>query len=171
MSLDWRIKDEAFPQKLIWRTNEVTKEEDVQPELHCLIFGTMTLQHSLQGEMTDDVLKEISRRLTLLNAIGAMPTYYCSTDEGKKRHKKIEISIETIIRYWGLYTNVSHLSASKWNAYFMRVSKVNEYEFKYDKEEALKAIKEYPELTEGERVLLQWKAENEAELTTPPPTE
>ena len=176
MSLNWKMPD-SFNKKLIWRTlkgeplnlDDKEQEVNVQPELECLIFATMGIQHNLQGEMTDEVLIEISRRIDLLKGIGAMPSYYVSNDE-PKQFKKIYPCVESVIRYWGLHTNVSHLTATKWNKYLIRVSQADKYSFKYEKEEALKAIQEYPELTEGDRILQQWKAEAKAELTTPPPT-
>jgi len=172
MSLNWKMPD-SFNKKLIWRTlkgeplnlDDKEQEVNVQPELECLIFGTMTIQHDLNGEMNDDALKEISRRIELLNGVNALPTYSI-WDKGNQQ-QKIKISLETIIRYWGLWTNVTHLSRAKWDKFLLRITKPNDYEFTFEKEQALKTIKEYPDLTEGERILGEWDAK--AKLTTPPP--
>jgi len=174
MSLDWKMTPKDFPKQLIWRPvkNEPLNLEDteqdcrVQPELECLIFSTMGIQHDLTGEMTDDKLKEICRRIDLLKGIGALPSYYASNDN-PKRFQKIYPSIESVIRYWGLWTNVTHLSKSKWTTYLTKVSEVRDYSFESMKKDAETAIKEHPLLTEGERLLLQWKAEPPTDLTTP----
>lgn len=178
MSLDWKMTPKDFPKELIWRPvkseplnlADENQEVRVQPELECLIFSTMGIQYNLTGEMTDEALKEICRRIDLLKGIGALPSYYASNDN-PKRFQKIYPSIESVIRYWGLHTNVSHLSKSKWNTYLSKVSDIRDYRFESMKKDALTAIKEYPLLTEGDRLLQQWKAETPTDLTTPQPTE
>ena len=139
-----------------------------QVELECLIFSTMTIQFNLTGEMTDAKLMEIHRRLELLNGQEMLMSW--TVWDGEKRQKQ-SVNLETVIRYWGLDTNVSHLTDKKWNAYFWRVTKPREYDFKYVLDQAKEFAKDTTQ-TQGDRMLALLKAKNAVEateLTTPPP--
>ena len=166
MSLDWKLPKD-FNLNLVWK--DETKDE-VKAELYCLIFGTMTICHDLTGEMTDDKLKEISRRIKLLNQTGCLMSYSVSHNND---YEKVSLSLESVIRYWGLWTNVSHKKPKEWDKMFIKMNSIDEYVFKSEKEKALEVIKDYPDLIEGERILKLWKEkemvkikEKSDELTT-----
>jgi hypothetical protein len=71
------------------------------------------LQHDLTGEMTDDKLIECARRIALIDLFHTSPTIW----EGKTPYR---IQLNDVITYWGLSTNVSHLTRTKWDAYYHR---------------------------------------------------
>lgn len=172
MSLNWEMPKKFFEEKkhLMYTEEDEQGNCRVQVELECLIFSTMLIQHNLTGEMTDDKLKEIHRRLILLDGIGSLMSWTVWDDD---LTSKQSVCLETVIRYWGLSTNVSHLPESKWNKYFHRISVPRhsewDYELKKAKENASDTTK-----TQAQRMLDSLKAKNakaKADLTPPLPTE
>ena len=144
---------------LMWRDND-DDTSDVQPELQCLIFGQMLIQHDTDGEMTDEKLVEIHRRLTLLTGTESLPTWSIWDDEVPELKDKIfrrPPNIETVIRYWGLSTNVSHKNAKEWDKYFIKVTQSRKSEVMYEVEEAKKKIASSPDKTQPERILQEMK--------------
>jgi len=174
MSLNWKMPDD-FNKKLIWNDEN---DGELHTELHCLIFTSMHLLHNLTGEMTDDKLMEIDRRLRLLDGLDCILKWYCNEGEERVSGK---VNLETVIRYWGLDTNCGHYSASKWNTRLMKISKSSQWDIKYAKEGALKRIAENPDLTQPyiqqKELLSLIKARKELDakiandLATTPPTE
>jgi len=170
MSLNWEMPKEFHKnhKNLMYCDIKEDGSCKTQVELECLIFSTMTIQHNLTGEMTDEKLMEIHRRLELLRGQEMLMSW--TVWDGKKRDKQ-STNLESVIRYWGLDTNVSHLNNRKWDAYFIRITKVREYDFKYVLDQAKEFAKDTT-ITQADRMLALLKARNaveEAELTTPPP--
>lgn len=174
MSLNWKLP-EGFNKKLIWNDDN---NGEMHTELHCLIFTCMHLLHNLTGEMTDEKLMEIDRRLRLLDGLDCVLKWHISDGDNRDYGK---VDLETVIRYWGLDTNCGHYSASKWNARLIKISKSSQWDIKYAKEDALKRIAENPDLTQPmrqyQRLLDLSKAQKELQtakaenLATTPPTE
>jgi hypothetical protein len=159
---------------LMWRKiNE--NENNVQCELQCLIFSTMCIQHDMDGEMTDEKLTEINRRLTLLKAFDALMTWTVSDDEYGV-FERYSTNLESVVRYWGLETNVSHKSKTEWDKYFKKIMENSKRENDWQIAEA-KRLGSLMDMTQPERQLKSLvdavkakKAKAEAaELTTPPP--
>jgi hypothetical protein len=144
MSLNWKMPED-FNKKLIWND---ANDGEIHTELHCLIFTCMHLLHNIDGEMTDDKLCEIDRRLRLLVGLDCVMKWSVG-DEGDYRMHTV--NLETVIRYWGLSTNCGHYSASKWNTRLMKISKSSQWDIKYAKEQALKNIAAFPDLTQPYR--------------------
>lgn len=144
---------------LMWRDND-DDTSDVQPELQCLIFGQMLIQHDTDGEMTDEKLVEIHRRLTLLTGTESLPTWSIWDDEVPELKNKIfrrPPNIETVIRYWGLQTNVSHKKPKEWDKYFIKITQSRKSDVMYEVEEAKKKIASCPDKTQPERILQEMK--------------
>ena len=171
MSLNWKMPDEFHKNKkhLMYKNIKDDDSADVQVEFECLIFSTMHIQHNLTGEMTEEVLIEIERRLNLLKGIGCLMSY--SLFDGTN-HRTIHTNLESVIRYWGLDTNVSHLSRTAWNKRFIKMSEIRPYEFKYTVQEAKDNIAKF-DVTQADRIMaemMEAKAKAEtAELDTPLP--
>lgn len=145
--------------RLMWRDND-DDTSDVQPELQCLIFGQMLIQHDMDGEMTDEKLIEIHRRLTLLAGTESLPTWSIWDDEVPELKNKIfrrPPNIETVIRYWGLQTNVSHKKPKEWDKYFIKITQSRKSDVMYEVEEAKKKIASSPDKTQPERILQEMK--------------
>jgi len=83
------------------------------PRAQTLVFYTMLLQHNMDGEMTDKALREIDRRINLIDLHHTHSAYW----EGDNGYR---IQLADIVTYWGLETNASHLSPAKWDAYYKR---------------------------------------------------
>ena len=169
MSLNWQMPKEFHEKHKNLMYTDIQEDGSckVQVELECLIFSTMTIQHNLTGEMTDEKLLEIQRRLELLKGQEMLMSW--TVWDGNVRESQ-SVNLETVIRYWGLDTNVSHLNEKKWNAYFLRVSKPREYDFKYVLGDAKEKAKDTT-ITQADRMLALLKAKNAVEateLTTPP---
>lgn len=138
MSLDWQMPEEFFKnyKHLMWKDNEDGTSK-VQPELEALIWSTMLIQHDIHGLMTDEKLFEINRRIELLDSNESMPRWSVYHDSLTAPIRKCP-NLETVIRYWGLETNVPHKTASQWDKYFLKISKKDTYYFKSQLEEAKK---------------------------------
>jgi len=83
------------------------------PRAEVFIYYQMLLQHDLTGEMTDDKLIEIARRIALIDLFHVSPQLH----EGDDAYR---VQLADVIAYWGLSTNVSHLTRTKWDAYYQR---------------------------------------------------
>jgi hypothetical protein len=83
------------------------------PRAEVFIYYQMLLQHDLTGEMTTDKLIEIARRIALIDLFHISPQLW----EGDVAYR---VQLADVIAYWGLSTNVSHLTRSKWDAYYQR---------------------------------------------------
>lgn len=83
------------------------------PRAESFVYYQMILQHDLTGEMTNDKLIEIARRIALIDLFQTSPHIY----EGDERYR---LQLADVIAYWGLTTNVSHLTRTKWDAYYHR---------------------------------------------------
>jgi len=154
---------------LMYTPDDEKGECNVQVEFQCLIFSTMLIQHNLTGEMTEDKLKEIHRRLMLLDGIGSLMSWTVWDDDITSKQS---VCLETVIRYWGLSTNVSHLSASQWDKYFKRISVPRDSEWAYELKKAKENASDTTR-TQAQRMLDSLKAKNaekKADLT-PPPTD
>lgn len=81
------------------------------PRAEAFIYYQMLLQHDLTGEMTNEKLIEIARRMALIDLFSTSPHIH----EGDDSYR---IQLADVIAYWGLTTNVSHLTRTKWDAYF-----------------------------------------------------
>lgn len=81
------------------------------PRGECLVWFTMILKHRLDGEMTDDKLIEIARRIALIDLFHKSPHYWIG-DNGYR------IQMRDIVDYWGLWTNSGHETKRKWDAYY-----------------------------------------------------
>jgi len=113
MSLDFEFVP-TIDRKLI----EYTKSDGSlhwTPRAQSFVFFQMQLQHSLEGEMTGKKLEEINRRISLINLLDRRPYYY-DIDGNAYQHQ-----INDVVTYWGLSTNVSHLTKTKWNKWYLRV--------------------------------------------------
>ncbi len=170
MSLNWQMPKDFFETKkhLMYTPDDENGNCKVQVDLECLIFSTMTIQHNLTGDMTDKKLFEIQRRLELLKGQEMLMSWSVWSGDEKVSQS---VDLETVIRYWGLDTNVIHLNERKWNSYFLRVTKPREYDFKYVLDDAKDKAKD-TSITQSSRTLALLKAKVEkakAELTTPPP--
>lgn len=165
MSLDWNMPKEFFETKkhLMYNKKDEQGNARLQIELECLIFTTMHLQHNLTGEMTDEALMEIERRLNLLQGIGCLMAWYYGRED---LSDKTYVNLETVIRYWGLNTNVSHLKKVEWNKRFLKMSEPRPYDFKYVLEEA-KAKVAVADMTQPERQFEEYKKEQSAKATEP----
>ncbi len=153
---------------LMYRDND-DDTSDVQPELQCLIFGQMLIQHDTDGEMTDDKLVEIHRRLTLLAGTDSLPTWSIWDDEipELKGIYRRPPNIETVIRYWGLQTNVSHKKPKEWDKYFLKVTQSRKSDVMYEVEEAKKKIASSPDKTQPERILQEYRDKYKKDTETP----
>jgi hypothetical protein len=83
------------------------------PRAEVFIYYQMLLQHDLTGEMTDDKLIEIARRIALIDLFHVSPQLH----EGDESYR---VQLADVIAYWGLSTNCSHLTRTKWDAYYNR---------------------------------------------------
>jgi hypothetical protein len=115
MSLNFEFA-EGIDKSLIEYTNK-DGELHWLPRAQSFVYYQMGLQHDLTGEMTDDKLIEIARRIHLLDLYHQGAHYW--EREGDKtvgyRHQ-----LHDVITYWGLTTNVAHLSRTKWDAYYQK---------------------------------------------------
>lgn len=93
------------------RDGDETPQTYWHPRAECLVYFTMLLKHRLDGDMTDKALAEIDRRIRLIDLHHTRPQYW----EGKNGYR---IQLADIVTYWGLDTNVEHLSAAQWNSYY-----------------------------------------------------
>lgn len=168
MSLNWEMPEEFYNnhKNLMYTEEDKNGNCKVQVELECLIFSTMMIQHDMDGEMTDEKLKEIQRRITLLDGIGSLMSWTVWDGNAKRQQS---VNLESVIRYWGLQTNVSHLSEKKWNAFFHRISVPRYSEWEYVLNEAKKNAQDKTQ-TQPDRVLKLLKEQN-AKLDNPPPVE
>jgi hypothetical protein len=111
MSLNFK-----FPDNIDKSLIEYTKEDGSlhwHPRAQSLVFYMMMLQHDMDGEMTDSKLREIDRRIRLIDLHHQHPAYW----EGMQSYR---IQLSDIVTYWGLTVNVCHLSAGRWNTYYNR---------------------------------------------------
>jgi hypothetical protein len=83
------------------------------PRGESLVWFTMLLKHNLTGEMTDEKLIEIARRIALIDLYHTSPMYW----EGDKGYR---IQMADIVAYWGLWTNSGHETKRTWDAYYNR---------------------------------------------------
>lgn len=84
------------------------------PRAQSFVFYQMMLQHDIDGKQDDKKFVEISRRIDLINhCLSRHAHWYTQTEE--YQHQMADV-----ITYWGLTTNVTHLSKQKWNAWFDR---------------------------------------------------
>jgi hypothetical protein len=109
MSLDFQ-----FPETIDRSLIEYQRDDQTfwHPRAESLVWYMMILQHDTDGEMTDDKLLEIARRIALIDLIHGDNAHYWVDKVGYR------IQLHDIITYWGLTTNVSHLTRSKWDAYW-----------------------------------------------------
>lgn len=116
MSLNFKFPD-SIDRSLIEYSTKRDGDEKPQlywhPRAEVFIWYQMLLQHDLTGEMTDDKLIEIARRIALIDLFHTSPSIW----EGKTAYR---IQLNDVITYWGLSTNVSHLTRTKWDAYYQR---------------------------------------------------
>lgn len=116
MSLDFKFP-ESIDRSLIEYSTKRDGDEKPQlywhPRAETFIWYQMLLQHDLTGEMTDDKLIECARRIALIDLFHTSPTIW----EGKTPYR---IQLNDVITYWGLSTNVSHLTRTKWDTYYQR---------------------------------------------------
>jgi len=169
MSLDWKMPKEFYETKkhLMYTKEDANGNSKMQVELECLIFTMLHLQHDIDGEMTDEALMEIERRLNLLQGIGCLMAWYYGREDLRD---KTYVNIETVIRYWGLWTNVSHLKKTEWNKRFLRMSEPRPYDFKYVLQEAKNKIASC-DMTQPERQWAEYEKQQTAKSTavdTPP---
>lgn len=110
MSLNFKFPD-GIDKSLI----EIQREDGLHwhPRASSLVYYTMLLQHDMTGEMTDAKLKEIDRRIRLID----LHHDHCAYWEGTQGYR---IQLADIVTYWGLTVNVCHLSAGRWNTYYNR---------------------------------------------------
>ena len=111
MSLNFK-----FPDNIDKSLIEFTKEDGSlhwHPRAQSLVFYMMMLQHDMDGDMTDSKLREIDRRIRLIDLHHQHPAYW----EGDNGYR---IQLADIVTYWGLTVNVCHLSAGRWNTYYNR---------------------------------------------------
>lgn len=95
---------------------EYTKDDGKlywHPRAESFVYYQMVLQHDLTGQMTDDKLIECARRIALIDLFHTSPHIY----EGEVAYR---LQLADVITYWGLTTNVSHLTRTKWDAYYNR---------------------------------------------------
>lgn len=116
MSLDFQFP-ESIDRSLIEYTTKRAGDDKPQlywhPRAEAFIYYQMVLQHDLTGEMTDDKLIECARRIALIDLFHTSPHLH----EGDDVYR---LQLADVITYWGLSTNVSHLTRTKWDAYFQR---------------------------------------------------
>ena len=84
------------------------------PRAQSFVFYQMLLQHDIDGEMTDKKMCEINRRIEIINASISKHSHWYSATEG------FQHQLNDVVVYWGLTTNVSHMSMVKWNAWFAK---------------------------------------------------
>jgi hypothetical protein len=89
------------------------------PRAEVFIYYQMLLQHDLTGEMTTDKLIEIARRIALIDLFHTSPQLW-EGDVSSRVQLAYRVQLADVIAYWGLSTNVSHLTRSKWDAYYQR---------------------------------------------------
>ena len=108
MSLDFQ-----FPESIDRSLIEYKRGDETywHPRAESLVWFMMILQHDTDGEMTDDKLLEIARRIALIDIFHSSAHYW----EGDVGYR---IQLHDIITYWGLTTNVTHLTRTKWDAYY-----------------------------------------------------
>lgn len=115
MSLNFEFA-EGIDKSLIEYTND-KGELHWLPRAQSFVYYQMGLQHNLTGEMTDEKLIEIARRIQLLD-LYHQGAHYWENKDGKTvgyRHQ-----LNDVITYWGLTCNVTHLSRAKWDAYYQK---------------------------------------------------
>jgi hypothetical protein len=111
MSLNFK-----FPDNIDKSLIEYTRDDGSihwHPRAQSLIFYMMMLQHNMDGPMTESKLREIDRRINLIDLHHQHPAYW-EDDNGYR------IQLADIVTYWGLTTNVCHLPAGRWNTYYNR---------------------------------------------------
>jgi hypothetical protein len=79
------------------------------------VYYQMALQHDICGEMTDDKLIEIARRIAQIDMMCEYPHYWERDGDIQKGYRH---SLADVVTYWGLTTNVSHKTRTQWDAYF-----------------------------------------------------
>lgn len=105
-----------FPEGIDKSLIEYTRDDGKlywHPRAETFIYYQMLLQHDLTGPMTDDKLIECARRIALIDLFHVSPQIY----EGDVAYR---IQLADVIAYWGLSTNCSHLTRTKWDAYYNR---------------------------------------------------
>ena len=105
-----------FPEGIDKSLIEYTKEDGSlhwHPRAQSLVFYMMMLQHDMDGDMTDKKLREIDRRIRLIDLHHDHSAYW----EGTVGYR---IQLADIVTYWGLTVNVCHLPAGKWDSYYKR---------------------------------------------------
>ncbi len=110
MSLNFKFPD-SIDRSLI----EYKRDDGLywHPRAEVFVWYQMLLQHNLTGEMTDDKLIEIARRIALIDLFHTSPQIH----EGDTAYR---IQLNDVITYWGLTTNVTHLTRTRWDAYYHR---------------------------------------------------
>jgi hypothetical protein len=103
--------DKALIEYQTKRDGDETPQTYWHPRAESLVWFTMLLKHRLDGDMTNKALAEIDRRIRLIDLHHNQPAYW----EGKNGYR---IQLADIVTYWGLDTNVEHLSAAQWNSYY-----------------------------------------------------
>lgn len=117
MSLNFKFPDSIDRSLIEYSTK---RDGDDKPQLYwhpraeVFIWYQMLLQHDLTGEMTDEKLIECARRIALIDLHHTSPSIW----EGDTAYR---IQLNDVVTYWGLTTNVTHLSRTKWDAYYHRV--------------------------------------------------
>lgn len=116
MSLNFKFPDSIDRSLIEYTTQRAGDDKPTlywHPRAEVFIWYQMLLQHDLTGEMTDDKLIECARRIALIDLFHTSPQLH----EGDKSYR---VQLADVITYWGLSTNVSHLTRTKWDAYYQR---------------------------------------------------
>lgn len=87
------------------------------PRAQSFVWYQMALQHDIDGEMDNAKLIEIARRIAQLDMM--CPDAHYWERDGDKVHG-YRHSLADVVTYWGFTCNVTHLTPSKWDAYFKR---------------------------------------------------
>lgn len=111
MSLNFK-----FPESIDRSLIEYKRDDGMywHPRAEVFVWYQMLLQHDLTGEMTDDKLIEIARRIALIDLHHTSPQLW----EGDTAYR---VQLNDVVTYWGLTTNVTHLTRTKWDAYYHKV--------------------------------------------------
>ena len=107
-----------FPEGIDRKLIEYTQDDG---SLHWLarasgfVYYMMVLQHDIEGEMTNDKLIEIARRIAQIDMMSNFNHYWETVDGVTYGYR---YSLHDVVTYWGLTTNVSHKTRTQWDAYF-----------------------------------------------------
>ena len=112
MSLDFEFKKGIRRELIEYRQKDGSLHW--LPRAQSFVFYQMLLQHDIDGEQKDEKLIEICRRIDIINACISTHAHWYTKNE-EYQHQMADV-----ITYWGLTTNVTHLSKAKWNAWFNR---------------------------------------------------